>query len=180
MALVAPGPPKLCRLCGFKRPRSDFYARVVKGGVYASALCKQHDIQRSIARAKADPERERARQRAVYERRRQDPERLAIIRDQSRESKRRTLGIAPERYRVNGPRSSAASGGDVLDPVPFAAWLRSLGTNAETIGLACGLSASQVRKYLKGERAVVLDVVDRALLEANTVTTLDDLYPIGE
>lgn len=170
MTIVAEGPPKLCNGCQQTKPRSEFYARVTEWGVYAQSRCKSCARTRNGNANYAQQYRDRVRQ---------DPEALAIYHDRNRERMRRQRGTPPERYRV-GRLGEGGTGGDKLDPAPFAAWLATLGPDSTVIGHECGLEPSQVRKYLKCERRVTLDVVDRALLHANTLTRLDDLYPMTQ
>lgn len=174
MPLVAEGPPKVCPECGFSRPRKDFYGRrAANGMVYASSLCKEHDKARIMAGQAANPERTRAAHKRLRDKRVNDPERAAIQRDHAREHMRRKLGITPDRYRVG---KGGHSGGKRLDPAPFAAWLRTVGSTPTEISLVVGIEEAQVRRYLDLARRPCMDVVDRALLNAGTLIRLDDLY----
>jgi hypothetical protein len=174
MRLIATGPPKYCAECGHCRPRSDFYAhRGPNGVVYALPLCVEHHKARVIARQKANHRRTLATLKRFREKRKQDPERLAIRRDQAREHARRKLGITPDRYRTERVAPTLAGSYDVG---PFAAWLRTLGDTSPQIAAVTGLNDRQVRRYLSSPRGRVSPgVVDRACRTADCPA--EELYP---
>ena len=175
---------KLCSRCRtYKRastdPKRSEFSRRRAGSAQLRAVCKQCDLERRHEYDKRNPDVKRRRQREWLDKKRQDPERHAILRDQSREHWRRKHGVTPDRYRIGRP--AAAAGGRVLDAAPFVAWLRTLGGDPVEIANICRLNNDQVSKWLRGERTTVrADTVDRALIFANTLMTFDDIYPLEE
>lgn len=89
-------------------------------------------------------------------------------------SKRRKLGITPDRWRAPKaapPRKERTE----LDAKPFVGWLATLGP-AVTAADVTGLSISTVCAFLSGRRQRVhIDTVDHACLNAGI--RIDDLYP---
>lgn len=173
--LIPEGPPKFCPDCGFKRPRKDFYGhRAPNGRVYAQPVCKTHDVARVRKWQKDNPKRSLELQREKERRIREDPERLAIYRDQHREYSRRVNGITPDRYRVI-PTTDRL--GRDLDPEPFATWLRTLGPSAEQIAYRCEMEPAQVRRYLAHKQRPSEEIVERALVRSDSELMPEDLYP---
>lgn len=178
-------PTKVCARCKERKPWSQFNAKAKwpdgtmrQPHSQCRACRREHSQQWHRRKRLADPEWAQARRQRAYRSLRADPERWAATLARSRQWSREHYGYRVIKSRYDRP-THHRGGGAGLDPRPFAAWLATLGRSAEAISHVVGLEAAQVRKYLNGERqTVTLDVVDRALLNANTLTTLDDLYPL--
>lgn len=161
------------------RPRSDFYARhdPETGRIYALALCKEHDKARAHAWQKANRSRYHKSQKRIREAVKRDPERLAIQRDQNRESRRRLGHISADRFRVTTVGSRRVV--EELPPKPFAEWLDQVmerdGVTIVALAGRFGVSERTLRAARKG-RPVELTTVERCLL-ADDVVTLRELYP---
>lgn len=161
MALAADGPAKTCPRCGERKPRREFYALRKGAGVYARSLCKPCDKASVAVWRAANPARVAAIQAATHARRKLDPERAAIRRDQGAQSARRRRGNLPRLTPLPSPA------GGLVDAAPFAAWLRTLEGSSVDVAWVVDMQPRQVRGYLSGERTqVLLDTVDRACLAA--------------
>lgn len=168
-ALIAEGPPKLCRGCNTVKPRSEFYARRTPWGVYAQSRCKE-----CIKPISGNPEYSRRYRKRLQS----DPEAIAIRRDKDRVRAR--IGRKPRSDRYGYERGDASRGRPVDDPQPFLDWLRTLGPDAEHIGAECGIDPAQIRKYLSGAIVPTERTVDRAVTFAEQTYRLNDLLPLAE
>lgn len=122
-------------------------------------------------RKNREPRRRYDRKR--YWRVRNDPAAWADQLEAQRFSYRRRRGVTHVSRRRGGP--------DLVDPVPFATWLRTViirdGSTANETSLRLGLGEKTVRELLNGRRqGVELATVERALIADDTIT-LRELYP---
>lgn len=162
-------PTKKCAKCKRRKPWTDYWAKTKwPDGTMRQpqSWCKTCHAERT-----PNPEvRQRANQRywAKYKRDREA---------YTDHLERRRFRYHIARGTSEPVRSKSKDQAPRLRVAPFAAWLRTLGTNSVDIAKECGLNDRQVRMYLSESRDVLLDVADRALLYASTTTRLEDLWP---
>jgi hypothetical protein len=142
--------------------------------------CKPCDKAYNAEYRAARPDKRRQFNRQSYAAIKADPERYAIRMEQIREWKarqRRARGA-----RVVGPRARYGdSGPDVNVPAePFARWLRErlVGNQYTRLAREVGMHEKRVREILGGQVMVALSTVDAALIAADAVDVLDELYPL--
>ena len=162
---------KRCSRCDTWKPASEFHRKRQEGRPDQlqshCKACHRLDVKESYWR---DPARGRARQRKHWSKVSQDPERLAIRRDQ----RRQRHGWKP---RVT---ASTARSGPELPKGPFVEWLKTLGDTYSAMADATGLPEKTIRGIFSNHDRVSMQTVDRACTTAERGITVDDLYPMGE
>lgn len=122
-------------------------------------LCRTCDLARARRWDAENPDRVKARQRALYERHKHDPEWLAARRDAHREHWRRKHAVPPEKYRAGASEEE--------DPLlPPAILQRVLDLSGLTpVGLAgmIGVDNRRVYAMLTAKRGVRMSTLKRAV-----------------
>lgn len=165
---------KVCNRCKQRKPWAAFYPRyrLPDGSVgNVTSACKECHNAASIARRRADREKDREVSRRYRERLKQDPERYARIRVKAREYKRVYKLRHGGRPGLTLPKDHAKP----LPAEPFREWLLALAHDQAEIARLTGLSHDTVRNILRRNAPVVrLDVVDRACLAVGV--SIDSIY----
>lgn len=178
--LTAVEPTKVCARCKQRKPYSAFSTRTRwEDGTPRTviAYCRPCANAKRKENYRKHPESKGEACRRWREKVKQDPERVADYREKQRIYNR--MWHLRHGYRVG--RLTRIGGSPSVDAAPFVAWLQTLGTSSREIAEACGMADGTVRALLRGDRvSVYLDTVDAALLHANTLTTLDELYPLED
>ena len=162
--LVLPNEFYGCRKNGFQR-RCRECVKAERREAYWR-FNREREIAKARAWQLAHPERKREIDRGVRERIKQDPERLAIKRDQQRESTRRRRGITPDRYRYRPPGKP-----ERLPAGPFQAWLEGRSDLGALARLVAPDRQPTMDRYLRNAQAgdfatVPADLVERVLAAA--------------
>lgn len=182
---------KQCANCGRLKPWGDFHAKTKwPDGTMRQphAYCRRcfaEYVRAYQARRRRDDSEFRERIESNRSRRRQevkanDPERYAVLLDYHRQWKRKRYGFRRvlSKYERGAIPRVTSHDSLVSDPQPFIDWLRTLGSNAEEIGFACGIDGAQVRKYLSGTWSPTERTVDRAVQFAEQTYKLEELIPL--
>jgi len=177
---------KVCTHCKKDNLWRDYHAskKWPDGTMRApQARCKRCQVKVRVVQRRANPEhmeRHRADNRARYARRMRDPEQVAIIRDQKRESNRRRFNIPRERWRVTF--DGQVHDREKLPGEPFRDWLMTLGPTPVDISEALGgVDQSWVGRYLHLRVEPTFGLVDKymqiAYARGVSDAMIGDIYP---
>jgi DNA-binding Xre family transcriptional regulator len=170
-------PTKVCVRCQERKPYSEFYPRQPRNGVtYHESRCKPCTIAHAFDWQRRNRDRKREYDRRRREKIKADPELAAVARAQKRESKRRTLGIRPENYRVSRLMREADAGPATKVPSDaFSTFLRSLDMPAADLHARSGVDDAAISRLAKGRQPFVsIDTVDRVCLAVGA--RIEDIY----
>lgn len=175
---------KRCNICGEVKPTGDFRLRKRSdGSPYPRWACRScENAHRAISRRRElhnNPEAVRAKARALYQRRMQDPEYRAKRRAYKREHNRRIRSTTPDHYRIKSVETK--TGGKLLPATPLGRYLVETldNRNLAITELAELVEASprQLSALITGERKyVTTDLADRITLRLGD--SIEDVYPM--